>query len=80
MLRKIVVSTAGKRAFLDAEYHVNAFLVNFNALDQRADQFPLRGIVEEVLHFKRIAVEIEECGIIGGREDELVALRELRQP
>lgn len=40
MLRKTVVSTAGKRAFLDAEYHVNAFLVNFNALDQCADQFP----------------------------------------
>jgi len=40
MLRKTVVSTTGKRSFLDAEYHVNAFLVNFNAPDQRADQFP----------------------------------------
>lgn len=40
MLRKSVVSTAGKCPFLDAEYHVDAVRVNFNALDQGTDQLP----------------------------------------
>jgi hypothetical protein len=38
MLQKRVVSTR-KRTVSNTEYHVNAFVVNFNAFDQGSDEF-----------------------------------------